>query len=1089
MGVPAFFRWLSDRYPYTISAVREEEPQEVDGEEIPVDISRENPNGEEFDNLYLDMNGIVHPCSHPEDRPAPKNEEEMMHAIFDYTERIINMVRPRKLVMMAVDGVAPRAKMNQQRSRRFRSAQEAQKKEEEKAIFRRDFLKNNKGAVEEEGSEEDDKIWDSNVITPGTPFMDNLALSLRYWTAHKLNTDPAWRNVKVIISDATVPGEGEHKIMEYIRSQRRSPEHDPNTRHVICGLDADLIMLALATHEPHFRILREDVFFQAGKPGACRLCGQQGHIAADCTGKAKARKDDSNEMQGKPTKKPWIWLHVNVLREYLEQELIVSNLDFPFDLERAIDDWLFLCFFVGNDFLPHLPSLEIREEGIDALTAIWKDNLNLMGGYVTQDGIVNLARAQYILNGLAKQEDAIFRNRKIVEDKRDAGRKRRKMMEERNNNRRGNAPNTPTDARRQSGGGGGGGKKQDQLAAPPADFPLFSPADANSREIRDLTHEMFVNRKAMFQQANDSNKSAAAILKEKMMLAKAGPPPAESAEGQAAPEPTSPTVLGKRKASMIDESESSTSAVATPVSTVAIGGDSDETPPDDVRLWEDGYADRYYERKFGVDPKDIEFRHKVGNAYVEGLAWVLRYYMQGCQSWTWYYPYHYAPFAADFVDLEKLDFKFEVGTPFKAFEQLMAVLPARSNHAIPEPFRGLMSDEDSEILDFYPEEFTIDLNGKKFEWQGVALLPFIDEKRLLGAMAKKYPLLSPEDVARNKLGHEDLLFSGSHEMYDDIVKAFYSKKQVSDTYKLQNKLSGGLLGVVQKDEGFMPQTALRSPLSTELEPPVEEDNSMRFVKLESAHFDIVLTCLSVHYIMPQSNKTHKSMLLRGLHMPALALDQSEIDRTRQRANGAGRNFGGAPLRNGGGRYNNGRGRGGRIDYASPNHGQHGGNRGRGNNNYNNHNNNNGYSNQRGGHQQGGGGGGYSQPQHGGYQGGGGGGYNRNGGPPPPQQDWRNQGPPPPPQQWGADGGYGQGGNNNNNNMYQPSHNGGGQQGYNQGYNQGGGQQGRWEQPSPTQQDFRGGGGEQGREPYRQPQGPPYQQSGAYGQQYNNGRGY
>lgn len=102
MGVPALFRWLSQKYPKIISPVIEKLPEEVDGVQIPVDHNEPNPNGEEFDNLYLDMNGIVHPCSHPDDGPAPANEKEMMVAIFDYTDRIIGMVRPRKLLMIAV---------------------------------------------------------------------------------------------------------------------------------------------------------------------------------------------------------------------------------------------------------------------------------------------------------------------------------------------------------------------------------------------------------------------------------------------------------------------------------------------------------------------------------------------------------------------------------------------------------------------------------------------------------------------------------------------------------------------------------------------------------------------------------------------------------------------------------------------------------------------------------------------------------------------------------------------------------------------------------------------------------------------------
>uniref|UniRef100_A0AAX7VJS4 5'-3' exoribonuclease n=1 Tax=Astatotilapia calliptera TaxID=8154 RepID=A0AAX7VJS4_ASTCA len=682
MGVPAFFRWLSRKYPSIIVHCVEEKGKECNGVRIPVDTTKPNPNEVEFDNLYLDMNGIIHPCTHPEDKPAPKNEDEMMVAIFEYIDRLFNIVRPRRVLYMAIDGVAPRAKMNQQRSRRFRASKEGVELVEEKSRVREEVIQKGGYLPPEEIKER----FDSNCITPGTEFMDNLAHCLRYYVAERLTNDPGWKNIVVFLSDASVPGEGEHKIMDFIRRQRAQPNHDPNTHHCLCGADADLIMLGLATHEPNFTIIREE--FKPNKPRPCGLCGQTGHEIKDCQGMPREKQGQHDEFANTmpSAEQEFIFIRLCVLREYLARELTMASLPFPFDFERSVDDWVFMCFFVGNDFLPHLPSLEIRD---------YQSETRCLNGYLTQNGYVNLERVEMIMQAVGVAEDNIFKKR----------------------------------------------KEDEQQGPAYLTTGQFAPHALGRRDRPEAVQNARHQACDMRMQSN--------MVK-----------------------------LGFNLLSECDH------------------------PFVSCRLWEEGWKQRYYKNKFDVDATDEDFRRKVVQSYVEGLCWVLRYYYQGCASWKWYFPFHYAPFASDFKDIKDMFSDFEKDTkPFKPLEQLMGVFPAASGNFLPPTWRNLMSSPDSSIIDFYPDDFAIDLNGKKYAWQGVALLPFVDERRLRAALADVYPDLTPEEKRRNSLGSDVLFLGKSHPLFDFIHELYRTES---------NEIPAELCHGIQ---GFQVNTMAPFPLS------------------------------------------------------------------------------------------------------------------------------------------------------------------------------------------------------------------------------------------------------------------------------------
>jgi 5'-3' exoribonuclease 2 len=829
MGVPALFRWLSRKYPKIISPVIEEDSTQEIGA---AQYSDENPNGE-IDNLYLDMNGIVHPCSHPEHKPAPETEDEMFLDVFAYTDRVLMMARPRKVLMIAVDGVAPRAKMNQQRARRFRSAQDAKIKDEERAreIREREL----RGEMIDQSIKT--KSWDSNAITPGTPFMDRLAEALRYWVAYKLSTDPGWADLQVIISDATVPGEGEHKLMSFIRSQRSDPQYNPNTRHCIYGLDADLIFLGLATHEPHFRVLREDVFANQSRSMSTR----------DQMNMTQEQRDAISEQD---KRKPFLWLHVNVLREYLEIELYNPHLPFPFDRERAIDDWVFMCFFVGNDFLPHLPSLDVRDNGIDLLVNCWKRILPKLNDYLTCDGNLNLNGVEKLMGALAYKEDDIFRRRREQEVRREENSKRRKFQQE---------EEKALKAQYLSQVSKGSDKAPLQADV---NMPLMTTSGELVEGYAQLSNKDIVHNRGTITKANMSNVDAANALKKLLDSKKSGSSISAVAAVQESQSesgtPVESEITSETASEKPNDSDIKRKRTANEEN---LDEEDEEDNNGDVKLWEAGYRQRYYQTKFQASTGEEidQIRREVVRCYLEGISWVLLYYYQGCPSWNWYFPYHYAPFAADFTDIDSIvgeeGITFKLGEPFRPFEQLMSVLPAASGHNLPEVFRELMSHPESEIIDFYPEDFKIDMNGAKMSWQGIALLPFIDEKRLLTAVQDKYDRLTENEIDRNTNKEAVLIISPQNKNYGRFVESLYEKDKEFVEFKFAKSQLAGKVWMI---EAFKLDGTMKFPLSQGSMPHIPNSDYFQ-----------------VFYSMPPKKKG-KSMLLNGYIPHAKVL--TDIDR-------------------------------------------------------------------------------------------------------------------------------------------------------------------------------------------------------------------
>ena len=99
-------------------------------------------------------------------------------------------------------------------------------------------------------------------------------------------------------------------------------------------------------------------------------------------------------------------IHVSMLREYflIEYREIAPSMKIRVDLERIIDDFVFFCFFIGNDFLPSLSALDISEGSLDHLITFYKKYLPEMKDYITEAGLIHWDRAEPFIALLGKYE-------------------------------------------------------------------------------------------------------------------------------------------------------------------------------------------------------------------------------------------------------------------------------------------------------------------------------------------------------------------------------------------------------------------------------------------------------------------------------------------------------------------------------------------------------------------------------------------------------------------------------------------------------------------------------------------------------------
>jgi len=385
MGVPGFFSWILRHYK---------------NNDIIMQVNKLN---QRVDVLYLDANCLFHPqCFkildnyqthlqvneklipkiHYEKKNTKKLENMMMIRIINYIDFLLNKVKPKKQLYIAVDGVAPMAKMNQQRQRRYRSVDDK-------------IIKNN---IKKKYNIPFNDYWNNTVITPGTHFMEKLhGRLIKYIEKIKKKS-----KISIIYSSYHTPGEGEHKILQNIKGRNDSNDDI----YVIYGLDADLIFLSLASKKSNIYLLREITHFRGKKNEIENRNGKD--LLNDV-------KEDLNYVSIDNFRK-YLNIKFNEMilkrnqtyvkeSDQLESKMHCGNIDFT-------DDFIFICYFLGNDFIPHLPSIDIKTGGIDFIIGCYLEIYLTLNSHIisTENGVtINNIFLEMFLKDISKSEDYYFR--------------------------------------------------------------------------------------------------------------------------------------------------------------------------------------------------------------------------------------------------------------------------------------------------------------------------------------------------------------------------------------------------------------------------------------------------------------------------------------------------------------------------------------------------------------------------------------------------------------------------------------------------------------------------------------------------------